>query len=264
MEPLRPVAEGPAAAAAPAGPAEPDGAEAAAGLACPPLRHPLGFFQLPAGAYRRGGAVLVHRGFRARVAAVYAAIGLDVLVNAYTEPIASRVRSVHILTFSLQICTLMFTLLSFLMFTTGSPQLARSPAARTLTKDFRALGGVALVYFALFFATKAYRLALVYQDLPYLALADRPVLFPLTALQKVASIGYYAGLLQVRPGPSPPPPVSAAPTAVLTAATSASTFTATPARRRWRPWATAATDFRARSWREAGGKGKDFNRTCYT
>ena len=124
MEPLRPVAEDPA-AAAPAGPSEPGGA-AGAGLACPPLRHPLGFFQLPADAYRRGGAVLVHRGFRARVAAVYAAIGLDVLVNAYTEPIASRVRSVHILTFSLQICTLMFTLLSFLLFTICQSTISNS------------------------------------------------------------------------------------------------------------------------------------------
>lgn len=178
----------------------------------PARRHPLGWRLAPANVYAEAGtgrassAGASRRGMRSRLWPVFVSVLADLCVNAYTEPAYSTKRFVHVLAFSLQVCSLLMTVTSFVVLVGGNDASALSgggTSARAHTsatwaarREFRAMFALCAVTVLTFVSSRVLKLVLLFGGNPFAAIAANPARRALFASHQLASAGYYAALVQ--------------------------------------------------------------------
>ena len=165
-------------------------------------RHPLGFVLAPTKAYAleqtTDAAWLQEQSSVAfKIWPVFASAVVDLLANAYTEPVYSPKRTVHALTFSCQVCTLLLTVTSFVVLVGGS-DASTGQADRYLRvfHENRLMLLCCMLNVLAMCACRILKLVLLFRGNPHAVISQRADYRALFASHQLVSALYYVSLFQ--------------------------------------------------------------------
>mmetsp|Transcript_32612 Transcript_32612/g.45252 ORF Transcript_32612/g.45252 Transcript_32612/m.45252 type:complete len:208 (-) Transcript_32612:104-727(-) len=138
--------------------------------------------------------VWVDSQFKVALAALYASVAVDVLVNAFTDPLHSEDTNLHLLVFCLQLMTFLGSSIIFYILLSET-FLIKKALYRRVVEEFQFFFFLYPVYFFTLLVLRFYRLALVYSFYPDLAVWDQPGYYAMFCIQKLGALAYWGTLV---------------------------------------------------------------------
>ncbi|QDZ25115.1 hypothetical protein HOP50_16g76620 [Chloropicon primus] len=165
-------------------------------------RHPLGFVLASSEAYaleptKNSRWLAEQNSIRFKMWPVFLSVLVDLLTNAYTEPVYSNKRTVHALVFSCQICTLLLTVTSFVVLVGGdSASLTQADYYVRVFSENKAMLFFCLLNVLVMCTCRIMKLILLFENYPHAAITQHLPYRFLYGTHQVVSTLYYITLFQ--------------------------------------------------------------------
>ena len=165
-------------------------------------RHPLGFVLAPSRAYavestKDARWLAEQQSVMFKMWPVFLSVIIDLLVNAYTEPVYSTKRTVHALVFSCQVCSVLLTVTSFVVLVGGdSASMTQADYYLRLFSESKAMIFFCLVNVLVMCTCRILKIVLLLENYPHAEISKHVAYRFLFAAHQLVSTLYYVTLFQ--------------------------------------------------------------------